>query len=429
MWSQRGLGSWARILSRFGLQAAFLQKQFNAGEAEFSVAAAGEVDSESTICASDDEHDLLLASDCDEPGSPLLVASDEERPSSSRQSRRSYSTRSSGNTAKFAGREVCLRALRSLLGVGETTLQRMRRGEGVYTNKDRAPLPKHPSFGFTIRGEVATKWMGVVMFMWYVYHSCAEHMPDNFRAATKDGAFRAVAHARSQGDDDASLRAVNSFMRTLSTQSSDIDVHTIGPGTFAGERRCLPYGSRSEMYWEYKAYCSANGDEAASYQTFMRIARCVVGPAQKDGFLKFRKINEHAKCDDCTRLKKALKAKVKDGGNRQEQQRAYMRHILSQWLDRQLYWQFRSLSQSFFRQQDLLGDRTVCRDVVTFLGCCLFIFSIHSRTCQFPSLGRDTIDCSCQDTHIVHRDVCDDHHCRRDGPGQIPLSPCAGTIV
>ena len=335
------------------------------------MAAAGEGDSESTFLESD-EDDALLASDCDEEGSPLLMASDEESPgqaqSSSRQSRRSYSARRTQDSASFVGREVCLRAMRSLLGIGETTLQRMRQGERVYTNNTRAPLPKHPSFGFTIRGEVAAKWMGVAMYMWYVYHSCAEHMPDNFRAATKDGGFRAVADARLQGDDDAHLRAINSFMRTLTTQSSDIDVHTIGPGTFSGERRCLPYGSRSEMFWEYKAYCNANQEEPASYQTFMRIARCVVGPAQKHGFLKFRKVNEHAKCDDCTRLKKALKAKVKSGEDRQEQQRAYMRHILSQWLDRQLYWQCRSLSQTFFRQQDLLGDRTICSEFVTSVG-------------------------------------------------------------
>ncbi|CAE7814351.1 unnamed protein product [Symbiodinium sp. CCMP2456] len=298
------------------------------------------------------------------------MASDEEgrgceEPTSSRRSHRSYSARRSQDSAKFVGREVCLRAMRSLLGIGETTLQRMRQGETVYTNESRAPLPKHPSFGFTIRGEVAAKWMGVVMYMWYVYHSCAEHMPDNFRAATKDGGFHAVADARSQGDDDAHLRAINSFMRMLTTQSSDIDVHTIGPGTFCGERRCLPYGSRSEMFWEYKAYCNANQEEPASYQTFMRVARCVVGPAQKHGFLKFRKVNEHAKCDDCTRLKKALKAKVMGGGNREVQQRAYMRHILSQWLDRQLYWQFRSLSQTFFRQQDLLADRTLTLSIAT----------------------------------------------------------------
>ena len=336
-------------------QAAFLNKHFNCGQAEFSAHESLE-DEDSTFLASDVDSEYLLSeSGSDALGeSGLLRVSDDERPSASEHARRSYQPRSASNTAVFAGRHVCLRAYRSLLGVGETTLQRLRHGELVYTNKDRTPTPKHPSFGFALRGETAAKWMNVVMFMWYVYHSSAEYMPDNFRAVTKDVSFQDIAESQ---DEDIKLRAVNSFMKTLHSQSTDVDVHTIGPGTFQGDRRALPYGSRTEMFWEYRAYCSAIHDQPASFSTFMRIAKCVIGPAQKNGHLKFRKINEHAKCDDCVRLKKALRAKALQGEDRREQQRAYMRHILSQWLDRQLYWQFRSMSQTYFRQAVMASDR------------------------------------------------------------------------
>ena len=310
--------------------------------------------SDSTLVASEAEDSDLCRSSASEED--LLRASDEEEGLGSSQPSRPYPARRlRPGSSTFDGKPVCLRVFRMLLGIGETTLQRLRQRDEIYTNRSRQPLPKHPSFGFTIRGEGASKWMGVVMFFWYVYHSSAEHMPDNFRAVTKESAFRAVADST---DADSELRAISSFMQTLQSRSADVDVHTIGPGTFAGERRFLPFGTRSEMFYEYRAFCSANNEEPASYTTFMRIAKAVIGPAQKNGHLKFRKVNEHAKCDDCVRLKKALKVKIRAGESRSEQQKEYMRHILSQWLDRQLYWQFRSMSQTFFRQQMFVGDRT-----------------------------------------------------------------------
>ena len=282
-----------------------------------------------------------------------MRASDSEEHQAERAGSRPYCQRRPG-VAVFAGKPVCQRALRALLGVGETTLQSRRRGDRIYVQKQRNPCPKHPSFGFTMRGETALRWMGVVMYLWYVYHSSAEYMPDNFRAVTRETPFHEVAQSK---DEDMKLRAVNSFMKTLHSFSADVDVHTVGPGTFAGERRKLPYASRSELYWEYRAYSDANGKDPASFSTFMRIAKCVLGPASKSGHLSFRKRNEHSQCDDCVRLRNALKKKLKAGESREDQQRAYMRHILSQWLDRQLYWQYRAMSQTWFRQLLLHGDR------------------------------------------------------------------------
>ncbi|CAE7335211.1 unnamed protein product [Symbiodinium sp. CCMP2592] len=305
------------------------------------------------MLASDDESVLSATSESGE----LLEASDAEDVKRSYRSRRR-------REASFAGKAVCCRAFRSLLGVGETTLQRLRRGENIYTNKTRTPQPKHPTFGFILRGETAAKWMGVVMFLWYTYHTSAEYMPDNFRAAAKGSSFQAVA---ASDDTDVQLRAVNSFMKTLHTLSSDVDVHNIGPGTFAGERRFLPFGCRSEMYWQYRAYCESNKESCASYTTFMRLAKKVLGVGQRESHLKFRKVNEHAKCDTCVRLKHAMKAKLGVGKSREDQQKTYMQHLLSQWLDRQLYWQFRTMSQTFFRQHLMLGDRIMASSIGTSL--------------------------------------------------------------
>ena len=63
---------------------------------------------------------------------------------------------------------------------------------------------------------------------------------------------------------------------------------------------------------------------------------------------KFREKNEHAPCDVCGKLKRRI-ATAMSKQNREEAYRAYSRHILSQWLDRQTYWKLRSLSQDLWR--------------------------------------------------------------------------------
>ncbi|CAK9078250.1 unnamed protein product, partial [Durusdinium trenchii] len=68
------------------------------------------------------------------------------------QKRQRYNQRSN-ESAKFLGKPVCRRALAALLGIGGSTLQRLRGGESAYTQNARKPLAKHPTFGFAIRGE------------------------------------------------------------------------------------------------------------------------------------------------------------------------------------------------------------------------------------------------------------------------------------
>ena len=56
----------------------------------------------------------------------------------------------------FLGKQVCVRAGARLLGVGQTSLQKLRSGEQVFVQKSgkgRVPASaKHPTLGFSMRG-------------------------------------------------------------------------------------------------------------------------------------------------------------------------------------------------------------------------------------------------------------------------------------
>ena len=72
--------------------------------------------------------------------------------------------RRSAGSAQFLCKPVCWSALRRLLGVGDSTLQKMRRGEQVYGGRPKRP--KHPVFGFSMDDATSRKWHGVVTFLW-----------------------------------------------------------------------------------------------------------------------------------------------------------------------------------------------------------------------------------------------------------------------
>ena len=198
------------------------------------------------------------------------------------------------------------------------------------------------------------------MYLWLLYHSTAEHMPTSFKHGLgKPLDLNETPFPENRGEDDQVLRHVNAFMQNLHVFNSDVDLHLIGPGTFRGERRFLQHGSRIELYFEYLAHVKSQGKEGASLTTFLRITNKILGEHGKSRHLHFRKPNEHSHCDTCARLKKALrqKKKVVTADDDDPTVRAYSTHILSQWLDRQIYWSFRTLSQTWFKQQRELGDR------------------------------------------------------------------------
>lgn len=259
-----------------------------------------------------------------------------------------YNCRKSDD-AVFLGQPVCRSALARLLGVGSSTLQKVRRGESAFTNNCRAKMAKHPTFGFALRGESGQVWEQIIMFLWFVYQSAAEIMPTNW--STIRGQYAETPFPEDDPDAvdkrDERLRLINGMCRTINTCSTDVEAHLIGPGTFKGPQRSLMHSTRTDLFWEYKAYAESRGIVAASYATFLRVANTVLKPGMRSGHLRFRKASEHAQCDLCFSLREKVRV-CKTESEKLEAQRDLQRHILWQWLDRQTYWSLRSMSQTFF---------------------------------------------------------------------------------
>ncbi|CAE7405194.1 unnamed protein product [Symbiodinium sp. CCMP2592] len=318
---------------------------------------------------SDDEAQLMQASDDD-----CFFASDESPENEVRlpvpaAASRPYRKRAS-DEASFLGKPVCRRALSMLLGVGQSTLQNLRQGLPTGTQKQRLPkADKHPLLEVSMSHRPNVKWAGVLMFLWLVYHSEAEYLPTHFRAGCGSNKLSEEAFP-DPVDDDQSLRAVESFMKSLHKHYADVEEHMIGPGSFKGARKVLPHGSRTELFWSYRAWAAGREEgAAASFNTFLRVANKVLRLGEKDGVLKFRKQNEHGACDVCTGLKTNIRKTVRQFGVHSTEcetaQRAYTRHLLSQWLDRQVYWSMRSLSQAWFKQSIEFGHRALISSVAT----------------------------------------------------------------
>ena len=87
--------------------------------------------------ASDNDAELLLASDI-EADSDLLIASDTETAPNCKDRRQYAPNRRKCNSMSFLGENVCRRAYERLLGVGGSTIRRIKAGEDAYTNKSRS---------------------------------------------------------------------------------------------------------------------------------------------------------------------------------------------------------------------------------------------------------------------------------------------------
>ena len=113
----------------------------------------------------------------------------------------------------------------------------------------------------------------------------------------------------------------------------------VGPGMLGGPLRFLPPGRKVHLYWEFCAWCTSQGlGAAASFHTFLRaFSKC------RDK-LRIRKAGTHAVCDTCASLKRAIRVTSKSPKARQHSMEAYTKHILDQWLDRQVYWNAMELS-------------------------------------------------------------------------------------
>ena len=101
--------------------------------------------------------------------------------------------------------------------------------------------------------------------------------------------------------------------------------------------RFLPPQQRVHVYWEYVAWCNSQETKAASLHTFLRAFEAC---REK---LRIRKAGTHAVCDTCVALKASVRS-ARFPAARQAAIEEYTKHVLSQWLDRQVYWRAQELS-------------------------------------------------------------------------------------
>lgn len=305
-------------------------------------------DCNDTTFASSDDGEMVMHSSGDSEDVGVRCSSAHEKPL--RAERRPV------GSAQFLRKPVCWSALRRLLGVGDSTLQKMRRGEKIYGGRPKRP--KHPVFGFCMDDSASKKWHGVVIFLWNTYHSCAEFMPNHLRSGLNKAESESRFPSSVEDREGAEFvrRYVSKALMELHVYSADVNVMHMGPHSDDAPKRYLQHSSRTELFWEYTAYCQANDQEPASMSTFMRVANRVLKPGMRGSALAFRKVGEHGQCDTCFELKLAIK-QSKTEQEREANYSAYMKHVLSQWLDRQIYWHHRSQSHAYFQKLLAVGEK------------------------------------------------------------------------
>ena len=116
----------------------------------------------------------------------------------------------------------------------------------------------------------------------------------------------------------------------------------LGPGTFAGPMRYLPPGKVIHTWWEYRALQSHNGKEVSSYNTFRKVFNLL----KKCHVMKFRTRGQHAVCCICTAFKKELRQGRMTPTARAQTLERYSKHLVSQWMDRQVYDHMQDMSMT-----------------------------------------------------------------------------------
>ena len=179
--------------------------------------------------------------------------------------------------------------------------------------------------------------------------SSAEVLPAKFIMPASSSTFD-VTTCHDE-DPDSSLRHMNSFLHDIEQTAEDPHGMSIGPGTLKGPRRYLQHGTPRELFWEYIAFCQIRNQVAASYTKFKRVFKAV-----KKTHLACRRKHEHNECDVCNRFKRLYK--TASAAERKKMSARYVAHLLHQWLDRQVYWSMRTMSQQWWASMRL-GNRLV----------------------------------------------------------------------
>jgi len=187
------------------------------------------------------------------------------------------------------------------------------------------------------------KWPNVLLFLWFVYHSCAEGMPDKWiRLSETRGIDSLVSKLGSEPRWTG--EAVSEVALDVANYGTDPDLATLGPGTLRGARRYLQHDAPIHLFFEYLGWCRRGDSLAAGYHTFLRVFRKVFRT-----HLQFRKRGgaAHAECSLCNGLKQELRLATAFSHKREILEK-YTTHLLSQWLDRHTWWATTVASQGWF---------------------------------------------------------------------------------
>ena len=237
------------------------------------------------------------------------------------------------------GKQVCQHAFALLFGVSPRRINDLRAGK--LQESAKVYCAKHPQTKQCLRS--GSKFQYVIMFLWMIYHSVAEGMPDKYVLA-----FEERSDAAPVDEDDDDLVRLQQGLATLwSLPTSLFKLMATGPGNRpdgSWARRWIENQTPTTLWHEYLGLCEQLGYSHArcSFSTFSRILKHFVPST-----LQFRKKSEHAKCTACVQLRLEMR-NAKTQAERREAASIYSRHVVDQWLDRQFYWRVREISYRYF---------------------------------------------------------------------------------
>jgi hypothetical protein len=189
-------------------------------------------------------------------------------------------------------------------------------------------------------------------FLWMKYQFDAEGMPDKWhfdaKAHTIATPARSVALPSRLDDDNAveeEARAIAQASMHAILAESSTSIATFGPNVHPGPRRYIGVMKPVELFMVFRKWFSSHGLEVISgkskepsFTTFLRALQ-IATP-----WLKFRKkAGQRANCDICVQYKTELK-KMMNPNARGLLIEEYNKHLLDQWLDREIDLNFASIS-------------------------------------------------------------------------------------
>ena len=264
---------------------------------------------------------------------------------------------------RFLGKRVCVARLVAILGMTKRTLYKLV----------RADVDKRQFNGRT--KSLARKF--VDQFFFELYHSCAEHLPEDDGLVGVDDAI-AGEEFNSDGEPDNPQRP--------ETQSSESRVHMPSwdpavsfPAAFAshcaGERlpmKKMHHQKFMDLWWLYLAWLSVRSNEssAASLATFWRSwdeywRACLV----------FRKSSQHAQCDVCNKYTQYVHFAHADAAEKQRAAQNWQEHLRDQYRDRLIYWHLRWYAKRC---------STAMPGTIPVRICVIIIDSMDKAKCAWP---------------------------------------------